>query len=35
MVWNTSRMQAVLDGWSSRRRIVPPEQIGRVAPTRL
>jgi len=35
MAWNTSRMQAALDHWSSRRRIVPPELIGRIAPTRL
>lgn len=35
MAWNTSRMQAVLDRWSSRRRSVPPELIGRIAPTRL
>lgn len=35
MAWNTSRMQAVLDRWSIRRRSVPPELIGRIAPTRL
>jgi TnpA family transposase len=35
MAWNTSRMQAVLDRWSSRRRVVPPDFIGRIAPTRL
>lgn len=35
MAWNTSRMQAVLDRWSTRRRLVPPELIGRIAPTRL
>jgi hypothetical protein len=35
MAWNTSRMQAVLDRWSTRRRLVPSELIGRIAPTRL
>jgi TnpA family transposase len=35
MAWNTSRMQAALDRWSSRRRSVPPALIGRIAPTRL
>jgi TnpA family transposase len=35
MAWNTSRMQAALNGWSNRRRSVAPELIGRVAPTRL
>jgi TnpA family transposase len=35
MAWNTSRMQTALDRWSSRRRSVPPELIGRIAPTRL
>ena len=35
MAWNTAKMQAVLDHWSTRRTItVPPELIGRVAPTR-
>lgn len=35
MAWNTSRMQAVLEHSSSRRRPVPPELIGHIAPTRL
>ena len=33
--WNTAQMQAVLDRWSNRRQIVPPELHGRIAPTRL
>ena len=35
MAWNTTQMQAVLDRWANRRQIVPPELIGRIAPTRL
>lgn len=35
MAWNTAQMQAVLDRWSNRRQIVPPELLGRIAPTRL
>jgi TnpA family transposase len=35
MAWNTSQMQAVLDRWSNRRQVIPPELIGKVAPTRL
>ena len=35
MAWNTSQMQAVLDRWSNRRQIIPPELIGKIAPTRL
>ena len=35
MGWNTHQMQAVLDRWANRRQIVPPELIGRIAPTRL
>ena len=35
MAWNTHQMQAVLDRWANRRQLVPPELIGRVAPTRL
>ncbi len=35
MAWNTHQMQAVLDRWANRRQIVPPELIGRIAPTRL
>jgi len=35
MSWNTAQMQTVLDRWANRRQIVPPELIGRVAPTRL
>ena len=30
-----AQMQTVLDRWANRRQIVPPELIGRVAPTRL
>jgi len=26
---------SVLDGWAHRRQVVPPELIGRIAPTRL
>ena len=35
MAWNTAQMQSVLDGWANRRQVVPPELIGRIAPTRL
>ena len=35
MAWNATQMQAVLDRWANRRQIVPPELIGRIAPTRL
>jgi hypothetical protein len=28
-------MQSVLDRWANRRQVVPPELIGRIAPTRL
>ncbi|MBN0252756.1 Tn3 family transposase, partial [Pseudomonas aeruginosa] len=35
MAWNTSQMQAVLDRWSNRRQVIPPELIGKIAPTRL
>ena len=28
-------MQAVLDRWSNRRQVIPPELIGKIAPTRL
>ena len=35
MAWNTRQMQSVLDRWANRRQVVPPELIGRVAPTRL
>jgi TnpA family transposase len=35
MAWNTAQMQKVLDHWAQRRcGAVPPELIGRVAPTR-
>ena len=27
MAWNTSQMQAVLDRWSNRRQVIPPELI--------
>ncbi len=32
MAWNTSQMQAVLDRWSNRRQVIPPELIGKIAP---
>ncbi|SEB24321.1 Transposase and inactivated derivatives, TnpA family [Variovorax sp. YR216] len=35
MAWNTAQMQAVVDRWANRRQIVPPELMGRIAPTRL
>jgi TnpA family transposase len=35
MAWNTSQMQAVLNRWANRRQVIPPELIGRIAPTRL
>jgi hypothetical protein len=35
MAWNTAQMQQVLDQWAQRRDgAVPPELIGRIAPTR-
>ena len=35
MAWNTAEMQQVLDYWAQRRSgVVPPELIGRIAPTR-
>ena len=35
MAWNTAQMQQVLDHWAQRRDgAVPPELIGRIAPTR-
>ena len=35
MAWNTTKMQAIFDRWAQRRSgAVPPELIGRVAPTR-
>lgn len=35
MAWNTTKMQAALDRWNTRRsKTVPSELIGRVAPTR-
>jgi hypothetical protein len=35
MAWNTMNMQLVLDRWNTRRSTtVPPELIGRIAPTR-
>jgi TnpA family transposase len=33
VAWNTAQMQAVLDRWSNRRQIIPPELTGRIAPT--
>jgi hypothetical protein len=34
MAWNTAQMQQVLDHWAQRRGgVVPPELIGRIAPT--
>lgn len=35
MAWNTTQMQAVLDRWSNRRQVIPPELIGKIASTRL
>lgn len=35
MAWNTSQMQAVLDRWANRRQVIPPELIGKIAPTTL
>jgi len=35
MAWNTLQMQIVLDRWSNRRQVIPPELIGKIAPTRL
>ena len=35
MAWNTAQMRAVLDRWANRRQVIPPELIGRIAPTRL
>lgn len=36
MAWNTSQMQQVLDQWAHRRRgTIPPELVGRIAPTHL
>ncbi len=32
MAWNTSQMQAVLDRWSNRRQVIPPELIRKIAP---
>ncbi len=35
MAWNTMKMQTILDRWNTRRSTaVPPELIGRIAPTR-
>ncbi len=35
MAWNTMKMQGILDRWNARRSTaVPPELIGRIAPTR-
>jgi len=35
MAWNTMQMQSVLDRWNTRRSTaVPPQLIGRIAPTR-
>lgn len=35
MAWNTAQMQAALDGWANRRQVIPPELIGRIAPTHV
>src|SRR3546814_4349493 len=35
MAWNTSQMQAVLDRWSTRRPVIPPELTGKIATTKL
>jgi hypothetical protein len=35
MAWNTMKMQSLLDRWNARRSTaVPPQLIGRIAPTR-
>jgi Tn3 transposase DDE domain len=35
MAWNTAKMQAIFDRWAVRRSgAIPPELIGRIAPTR-
>ena len=35
MAWNTAQMQSALNRWNARRSTaVPPELIGRIAPTR-
>jgi len=35
MAWNTMKMQSVLDRWNARRSTsVPPQLVGRIAPTR-
>jgi hypothetical protein len=33
MAWNTAQMQAILNHWANRRQLVPPELIGKIAPT--
>lgn len=35
MAWNTAQMQTILDRWVSRRWVVPPKLIGKIAATRL
>ena len=35
MAWNTAQMQGALNRWANRRQVIPPELIGRIAPTRL
>jgi hypothetical protein len=35
MAWNTAQRQTVLDRWKNRRLAIPPELIGRIAPTRI
>jgi TnpA family transposase len=35
MAWNTAQMQAVLDRWANRRQVIPPELMGRIAPTHV
>ena len=35
MAWNTMQMQSVLNRWANRRQVIPPELIGKIAPTRL
>ena len=35
MAWNNAQTQAVPDRWVHRRQIVPRQQVGGIAPTRL
>jgi hypothetical protein len=35
IAWNTAQMQAILDRWVSRRPVIAPKLIGKIAATRL